>query len=81
MSINYQKLEQRFEKIGRLENIINILNWDMACNIKKGSQESRTLEIIDLTQIIKKLLTSQRNQKFAFTNTTRTRNSQFLATS
>ncbi|WP_024563702.1 carboxypeptidase M32 [Candidatus Phytoplasma tritici] len=59
MSINYQKLEQRFEKIGRLENIINILNWDMACNIKKGSQESRTLEIIDLKQIIKKLLTSK----------------------
>ncbi|GLH60723.1 hypothetical protein [Paulownia witches'-broom phytoplasma] len=40
MSINYQKLEQRFEKIGRLENIINILNWDMACNIKKAPKKA-----------------------------------------
>ena len=49
---NYYKLEYEIEKIQYIKNSINILNWDIAVNIPKGSIESRSKEIVELSKII-----------------------------
>ncbi|WP_334331101.1 carboxypeptidase M32 [Candidatus Phytoplasma prunorum] len=64
MNFYYHKLEQRFEEIGRLDNILNLLSWDIACNMKSGSENSRTQEIITLNNIIRKLLISKENKNW-----------------
>ncbi|MFP7699745.1 MAG: carboxypeptidase M32 [Candidatus Phytoplasma pyri] len=64
MTFYYHKLEQRFEEIGCLGNILNLLNWDIACNMKSGSENSRTKEIITLNNIIRKLLISEENNNW-----------------
>ncbi|RMI88913.1 carboxypeptidase M32 [Candidatus Phytoplasma solani] len=63
MSFYYRQLEQKFEKIAHLENILGILNWDIACNIKSGSEESRSQEIVSLSKILHQLLTSNEIKK------------------
>ncbi|CAP18203.1 Zn-dependent carboxypeptidase [Candidatus Phytoplasma mali] len=64
MNFYYHKLEQRFEEIGHLGNILNLLSWDIACNMKNGSENSRTKEIITLNNIIRKLLISKENKNW-----------------
>lgn len=63
MAINYNKLEKRLEEVGRLENILSLLNWDIACNIPIGSLTSRTEEMISLNKIIKKILLAPTTKK------------------
>ncbi|MEZ0180511.1 carboxypeptidase M32 ['Camptotheca acuminata' phytoplasma] len=59
---NYLKLEQIFEEIGTLENILSILSWDVATNMPLGSSQGRTQEMINLNQIIKQKVLSPSNE-------------------
>ncbi|WP_341266651.1 carboxypeptidase M32 [Candidatus Phytoplasma fraxini] len=62
MQSNYNKLEQKMKKIYHLKNILSLIHWDIACNIKKDSLESRTQEIVTIENIIHHKLTSQEIQ-------------------
>ncbi|NWN46061.1 carboxypeptidase M32 [Candidatus Phytoplasma pruni] len=64
MSVHYQQLEKRFEEIGHFENILNILHWDIACNMKEGSEKSRVQEILSLTRVIRQSLTSDETKEW-----------------
>lgn len=55
---NYSKLEYEIEKIQHMKNIINILNWDISVNTPKGSIESRSKEIAELSKITDERLLS-----------------------
>ncbi|MDP5020429.1 MAG: carboxypeptidase M32, partial [Rickettsiaceae bacterium] len=55
---NYSKLEYEIEKIQHIKNSINILNWDIAVNTPKGSIESRSREIAELSKITDERLLS-----------------------
>ncbi|TVY12137.1 carboxypeptidase M32 [Candidatus Phytoplasma pini] len=58
MQKNYNKLEKQMEKISHLSNILSLIHWDIACNIKKDSLASRTQEIITIEKIIYSKLNS-----------------------
>ncbi|WP_323847529.1 MAG: carboxypeptidase M32 [Phytoplasma sp.] len=62
MQNNYNKLEKKIEKIYHLKNILSVIQWDISCNIKKDSLESRTQEVITVENIIHSELTSQEIQ-------------------
>jgi carboxypeptidase Taq len=56
----YQKLEEIYSKVTHLENIIAILDWDVAVNIASNSIESRSEQISELQKTIHEILTSNR---------------------
>ena len=48
---NYKLLEQEFEEISQINNVISILSWDIAVNMPIGSAESRANEIALLSSL------------------------------
>lgn len=57
---NYILLEREIEQISQINNVINILNWDIAVNTPCGSVDSRTKEIALLTSIAHSRLKSKK---------------------
>lgn len=55
---NYKLLEKQMEEISQLNNIMNLLSWDIAVNMPIGSVESRASEISLLNSIIHSKLKS-----------------------
>jgi Zn-dependent M32 family carboxypeptidase len=39
---NYLQLEKEIEEINQINNVVDILSWDIAVNMPIGSAESRT---------------------------------------
>lgn len=48
---NYVELEQEILQISQLNNVINLLNWDIAVNMPTGAAESREQEMLLLHQL------------------------------
>ncbi|MDR0329517.1 MAG: carboxypeptidase M32, partial [Rickettsia sp.] len=57
---HYTLLEQELEQIFQINNVINILYWDIAVNIPHGSIDSRTSEIALLSSIARSRLQSKK---------------------
>ncbi|WP_342279080.1 carboxypeptidase M32 [Candidatus Tisiphia endosymbiont of Myopa tessellatipennis] len=57
---HYTLLEQELEQIFQINNVINILYWDIAVNIPHGSIDSRTNEIALLSSIAHSRLQSKK---------------------
>ncbi|MCC8417687.1 MAG: carboxypeptidase M32 [Rickettsia endosymbiont of Bryobia graminum] len=57
---NYLRLEKEMESIGQVNNVINLLYWDIATYMLKGSAESRGMEIANLTIIANNMLKSEK---------------------
>ena len=55
---NYLQLEKEIEEINQINNVVDILSWDIAVNMPTGSTESRTNEISLLSSIIHSRLKS-----------------------
>lgn len=49
---NYVELEQEILQISQLNNVISLLNWDIAVNMPTGAAESREQEMLLLTSIV-----------------------------
>ena len=57
---NYLQLEKEIEEINQINNVVDILSWDIAVNMPTGSTESRTNEISLLSSIIHSRLKSNK---------------------
>ena len=57
---NYLQLEKEIEEINQINNVVDILSWDIAVNMPIGSAESRTNEISLLSLIIHSRLKSNK---------------------
>ena len=57
---NYLQLEKEIEEINQINNVVDILSWDIAVNMPIGSAESRTNEISLLSLIIHSQLKSNK---------------------
>ena len=57
---NYLQLEKEIEEINQINNVVDILSWDIAVNMPIGSAESRTNEISLLSSIIHSRLKSNK---------------------
>jgi carboxypeptidase Taq len=57
---NYLKLAKEIERVCQINNVINILNWDIAVNIPLGSVSSRGEEIATLSLIAQQILKSNK---------------------
>lgn len=55
---NYSQLEEIIAKIRRVNNIILLLHWDSAVNMRAGSVDNRVNEVATLTSIVRSMLTS-----------------------
>ncbi|XVN42674.1 MAG: carboxypeptidase M32 [Candidatus Rickettsia vulgarisii] len=55
---NYLQLEKKMESIGQINNVINLLYWDITTYMPKGVAESRGNEIANLTIIANNMLKS-----------------------
>lgn len=56
---HYTLLEQELEQISQINNVINILYWDIAVNIPQGAIDSRTNEISLLSSMAHSRLQSK----------------------
>ncbi len=57
---DYKLLEREIEQISQINNAINLLYWDMATYMPRGSAESREKEITTLTLIANTMLKSKK---------------------
>ncbi|WP_417905211.1 carboxypeptidase M32 [Candidatus Tisiphia endosymbiont of Micropterix aruncella] len=57
---HYTLLEQELEQISQINNVINILYWDIAVNIPQGAIDSRTNEISLLSSMAHSRLQSKK---------------------
>ena len=48
---NYLKLEKEIERVCQINNVINILNWDIAVNIPLGSVREASPILIYISKI------------------------------
>ena len=60
LSSSYKQLEQRFARLGRLEDVQGILNWDRAVIMPAGAAESRAEQTATLDVICHELITDPR---------------------
>lgn len=57
---NYKQLEQEFDKISKINDVIAMLNWDASVNMPHGAAIGREQEIITLTKITQDTLKSEK---------------------
>lgn len=57
---SYTQLEQIIEQVNHIDNVINLLYWDITVNMPKGSADSKTQDIITLNSIIQQKLKSDK---------------------
>ena len=48
----YKELEKYFRRIGALNEVLGILNWDMAVVMPSGAAENRARQISEINLII-----------------------------
>jgi len=58
-TFNYNKLTEKCQKITQLNNLLAIIQWDMAVNMPSGAANSRDQEVASLATLIHELSTSQ----------------------
>ena len=56
---NYLKLEQEIEQVYQIDNVISLLQWDIAVNMPVGAVESREQEMTTLSLIVQRKLKSE----------------------
>ncbi len=57
---NYLQLEKEIEQICQINNVINLLQWDVATNMPSGSATSREQEVTYLSLIVQRKLKSNK---------------------
>lgn len=57
---NYLKLEQEIEQVYQIDNVISLLQWDIAVNMPVGAVESREQEMTTLSLIVQRKLKSDK---------------------